>query len=454
MLKLIPTKAKFRKTVYLWGFLLGSALVAAGSPSSAQEEMPMPQSSPATEESSSSLTEPFFADVIVQGRPIFQVGSAGNMTARERSQIINRRMSSLVSQGETVDSISVQYNPTENYATLQANNRVIMTVIPQDAEDFGVENTQILANQWAEELNRALDRPGLAIDVAQRLNATVRNLIRDAIGNLPSLVGALIVILLTWGVAIFVRRLAYTWAQKTEGDHSTELLISRLVYGVIWVMGWIIALGVLGLDFAALLGALGLTSVAIGFSLKDVLSNYIAGVILLAVRPFRIGDQIAIADYEGTVTEVQLRATTIKTYDGRLVYIPNQEVFSSSITNNTASPRRRTSVMVGIDYEADINEARTVILKALNDLDLVEPSPGPEVLVQELAASTINLEIRFWVDSRRAEFLDMTSQGAQRIKEALAAANIEMPTEIYTLTFRNLPPSLSSNSFNPPQQSQ
>jgi small-conductance mechanosensitive channel len=293
-------------------------------------------------------------------------------------------------------------------------------------------------------LNQALDRPPLAIDVAQRLNATVRSLLEDAISNLPSLMGALIVILLTWGMAITVRKIAYAWAQKTEGDRSTELLISRLGYGVIWVMGWVIALGVLGLDFAALLGALGLTSVAIGFSLKDVLSNYIAGVILLAVRPFRIGDQIAIGDYEGTVTEVQLRATTIKTYDGRLIYIPNQEVFSSSITNNTASPRRRTSVMVGIDYEADINQAKAAILKALSELDLVERSPAPEVLVQELAASTINLEIRFWVDSRRAEFLEMTSQGAQTIKEALDAGNIEMPTEIYTLTFRNSPPSISA----------
>ncbi len=447
MLKHNLMKVNLRRTTYLGGFLLG-AMMAIASPSFAQEEMPVSQPSPATEETVPRLIEPFFADVIVQGRPIFQIGSVGNLTARERAQIINRRISSLMGQSETVDSITVQYNQVENYATLQVNNRVIMTVIEQDAEDFGVENAQVLANQWAEELNQAFDRAPLAIDVAQRLNATVRNLLHDAIGNLPSLVGALIVILLTWGLAIAVRRIAYSWAQKTEGDRSTELLISRLGYGAIWVIGWVIALGVLGLDFAALLGALGLTSVAIGFSLKDVLSNYIAGVILLAVRPFRIGDQIAIGDYEGTVTEVQLRATTIKTYDGRLIYIPNQEVFSSSITNNTAAPRRRTSVIVGIDYEADINQAKAAILKALSELDLVEPSPAPEVLVQELAASTINLEIRFWVDSRRAEFLEMTSQGAQRIKEALDHANIEMPTEIYTLTFRNLPPSIQSS---PPQ---
>jgi small-conductance mechanosensitive channel len=108
--------------------------------------------------------------------------------------------------------------------------------------------------------------------------------------------------------------------------------------------------------------------------------------------------------------------------------------------------------MVGIDYEADINQAKAAILKALSELDLVEASPAPEVLVQELAASTINLEVRFWVDSRRAEFLEMTSQGAQRIKEALDRANIEMPTEIYTLTFRNLPPTISAQiNSSPPE---
>lgn len=78
-----------------------------------------------------------------------------------------------------------------------------------------------------------------------------------------------------------------------------------------------------------------------------------------------------------------------------------------------------------------------MIHEAINNLDLVEPSPPPEVLVRELAASTVNLEVRFWVDFRRAEFLDMTSQALQTIKESLEAANIEMPTEIYTLVFRN-----------------
>ena len=177
-----------------------------------------------------------------------------------------------------------------------------------------------------------------------------------------------------------VRYVAYTWAQQTEGDSSTELLIGRLSYGGVWIIGLVIALGVMRLDFAALLGALGITSVAIGFSLKDVLSNYISGVILLAARPFRINDQVVIDDYEGTITQIQLRATTMKTYDGRLVYIPNQEVFQASIINNTASPKRRSSVMVGIDYGENIDQAIAIINQSLQDLKEVETKPQPDVL--------------------------------------------------------------------------
>ena len=315
-----------------------------------------------------------------------------------------------------------------------------MTVTQQDAQDFGLE-LEALAERWATRLNQELNQPPLAIDVGQRLYGTTRQLLRDFVTNLPSIIGALIVVLLTWIIARGVRYVAFRWAQRTEGDTSTEILIGRLGYGGVWVLGSVVALGVLGLDVGALLGALGLTSVAIGFSLKDVLSNYISGVILLAARPFGINDQVVIGDYEGTVTQIQLRATTMKTYDGRLVYIPNQEVFQASIINNTASPRRRSSVVVGIDYGEDVAEARRAILNALQGVKEVEKEPAPDVLVQELAASTVNLEVRFWVDSRRTGFLATTSEVAQEIKEALEEASIDMPSDIYTLIFRN-PPNL------------
>ena len=157
------------------------------------------------------------------------------------------------------------------------------------------------------------------------------------------------------------------------------------------------------------------------------------------MSPFRINDQVVIGEYEGTITQIQLRATTMKTYDGRVVYIPNQEVFQASVINNTASPQRRSSVMVGIDYGEDIGQAIAVISEVLEKIEEVERAPAPDVLVNELAASTVNLEIRFWVNSRRSGFLATTSKVAQAVKEALESANIDMPTDIYTLILRELP---------------
>lgn len=401
------------------------------------EELPAIPALPSPTETSPQSPEDglFFADVMVRGQPVFQVGSLAGLSASDRAQIISRRIGGLLSQSQLLDAVTVQVDEDRQIALLSVNNRVLMTVTQQDATDFDT-TVEDLAQQWADRLNQVLDQPNLAVDVLQRLDGTARQLVDDTIVLLPSLLGALLLVIFTWLVAIGVRRVGLLWAEQTEGDRSTEILIGRLCYGGVWVLGSIVALGVLGLDFATLLGTLGLTSVAIGFSLKDVLSNYISGVILLAARPFRISDQVVIGSYEGTVVQIQLRATTMRTYDGRLVYIPNQQVFQSSVVNNTASPVRLSTVAVGIDYDADISSARQVVIDAVKQVEGVEPQPPPLILVQELAASTVNLEVRFWVNSRRQSYLQVTSAVAQAVKEQLQAAGIEMPTEIYTLTFR------------------
>ncbi|PSR16076.1 transporter [filamentous cyanobacterium CCP3] len=420
-------------------------LMAPGAKLQAQDEIspeetaPVPTLPAPTEASPESRKEGvFFADVLVRGQPVFQVGSLTGLSASDRAQIINRRIAGLLSQDQPLDNVTVQMDGDRQIALLTVNNRVLMTVTQQDATDFDT-TVDALAQQWADRLNEVIAQPNLAIDVLQRLEGTGRQLVDDTFVLLPSLIGALILVGITWMVAKGVRRVGLLWAEQTEGDRSTEILIGRLCYGGVWVLGSVVALGVLGLNFATLLGTLGLTSVAIGFSLKDVLSNYISGVILLAARPFRINDQVVIGNYEGTVVQVQLRATTMRTYDGRLVYIPNQQVFQSSVVNNTDSPVRRSEVTVGIDYDADISTARQVILEALKQIKEIEPDPPPLVLIEELAASTVNLVVRFWVNSRRQSYLQVTSAAAQVIKEQLQAAGVDMPTEIYTLTFRDGP---------------
>jgi small conductance mechanosensitive channel len=416
-------------------FVLSLLLVPMGQ-GLTQEIPPIPVTPPPGETQPIPAAGPFFADIVVRGQPVFQLGSLGELSATERAQIINRRIASVLVQNPVNRTVSVVLDPQRDIATLQLNNRVLMTVTQQDAQDFNLE-VETLAQQWGQQLTQAFEQPPLAIDVGQRLLSTLRQFQRDTIDNLPSFIGMILVAIATGLIATSMRRLTLAGAHRWEIDRSSKILVSRLVYGVVWVVGAIVALGVLGLDFATLLGTLGLTSVAIGFSLKDILSNYFSGIILLISRPFHLGDQIVIQEFEGTVTQIQLRATTLKTYDGRVVYIPNQEVFGATIVNNTASTVRRNSIIFGIDYNADITKAKQIIKDTVLGVEGIEKEPKPDILVRELAASTVNIEVRCWVNSRRLPFLETTSLMAQAIKEALEQAEIGMPTEIHTLQFRD-----------------
>ena len=380
----------------------------------------------------------FFADIMVRGQTILQIGSLANLSASDRAEIINRRIASFLSQSSTTGAITVQTDPQRGIATLQRNNRILMTVTQQDAQDFGVGVAE-LAQQWATALNRAFNEPPLAIDVGQRLYSTIRQFQRDSIDRLPTILGALLTVLMTMFLASSIKRITLAASDHWEIDYNSRTLVSRVAYSSIWIFGSIVALGVLGLNFATLVGTLGLTSVAIGFSLRDILSNYFSGIILLVSRPFRVGDQIIIQDYEGTVTYIQLRATTLITYDGRTILIPNLQVFTTTIINNTAAELRRSSLTIGIDYDTDIASVKETIHQAVMSVESIVAQPPVEILVRELATSDVKLEVRFWVSSRRLSFLESTSQVAQSIKEAMTAAGIERPNEVYTVKLKNTP---------------
>lgn len=421
-----------------WQWRSQLKIVLPASQGLTQEVAPAPVTSQTPESGSIPAYGLFFADVVVRGQPVFQIGSVSEITAAERSQIVNRRIAGILAQPQIGRTVTVVPDPKRGIATLQVSNRVLMTVTQQDSQDFNLA-IETLAGQWPGQLNQAFEQPPLVIDVGQRLFVTLRKFQRDTIDNLPSFLGALFAAITTWFIAASLRRITLVGAQHWEVDRNSKILLSRLAYGAAWVIGGVVNLGVLGLDFATLVGTLGLTSVAIGFSLRDVLSNYFSGIILLASRPFRLGDQITIKEFEGTVKQIQLRATTLVTYDGRVVYIPNQEVFTAVITNNTACETRRSSVMVGIEYGADITNVKQILSDAVRGVAEIEAEPKPEILVRELANSAVNIEVRFWVNSRRLPFLEMTSQVAQAIKESLQQANIQMPTEIYTIDLRNFP---------------
>ncbi|MEL7226227.1 MAG: mechanosensitive ion channel family protein, partial [Cyanobacteria bacterium J06576_12] len=186
------------------------------------------------------------------------------------------------------------------------------------------------------------------------------------------------------------------------------------------------------------LSALGIGGVAIGFAFKDILQNFLAGILILLTEPFAMDDQIIFGDYEGTVEHIQTRATTIRTYDGRRVVIPNAELFTNAVTVNTAYDRRRLQHDIGIGYGDDIAKAKEIILEVLGEHGEILSDPQPEALVVELADSTINIRARWWIEPpRRADFMQSQDWVLENVCNRLVAAGIDLPFPTQQVLFHD-----------------
>jgi small-conductance mechanosensitive channel len=186
-----------------------------------------------------------------------------------------------------------------------------------------------------------------------------------------------------------------------------------------------------------LLSVLGIGGVAIGFAFRDILQNFLAGLLILMRQPFEIGDQIVFGDYEGTVERIETRATIIKTYDGRKVVIPNGEIYTNSVMVNTAYDARRSQYDIGIGYGDDIREATRVMMEAMGRVEGVLPDPAPDVLTVELAGSSVNLRARWWTKPERAAVVQVGREVITAIKEHLDAAGIDMPYPTQVVLFHD-----------------
>lgn len=187
-----------------------------------------------------------------------------------------------------------------------------------------------------------------------------------------------------------------------------------------------------------MISALGIGGIVVGFAFRDIAQNFLAGIIILLTEPFRIDDQIVYKEFEGTVEDIQVRATTIRTYDGRRVVIPNAELFTNAVTVNTAFEKRRLQYDVGIGYGDDIGQARQLILQAIGGVDGVLSDPAPDALVVNLAESTVNIRARWWIQPpRRADALDLQDRVLQAIKERLTANGIDLPFPTQQMLFHD-----------------
>ena len=226
--------------------------------------------------------------------------------------------------------------------------------------------------------------------------------------------------------AQIVRRLV---ARAVEGQGAEKRIaraVGRWVSYAIVLGGVVSFLVILGVRLGPLLTAFAAFGVAIAFALQDDLRNLWSGIQIQTRRPFKLGDEIATGEWEGTVEAVTLRATTVRTRDGKHVLIPNSSVMLRGIDNRTVTPTGRTTLTVGVAYDTDLKRAQRMLVDALGEVEEVEGAPEPTAFVEEFGESTINFAVRFWHEAETPEMWRARSAAAIAIKEALDAAEIEM----------------------------
>ncbi|MBE0440680.1 mechanosensitive ion channel [Psychrobacter sp. FME13] len=254
--------------------------------------------------------------------------------------------------------------------------------------------------------------------------------------RIPYFVASIIVVLVFWFLSIAFKKVVYKILGRRRRHQNLVKVFQRVGGALIIFIGIMIAMVITVPDFtpAKLIGALGIGSVAIGFAFKDIFQNLLSGILLLISEPFRIGDQIVSGEYEGTVEDIKIRATTIKTYDGRQVVIPNSDLYTSALTVNTAYKQRRLQLAVGIGYEDDIEAAKAEILQALDRSDSVSKKAQPSVIATGFGDSSIDLMVRWFIeDGTQANKVASTHQVFVEIKSAFDAAGINIPFPIRTI---------------------
>ncbi len=181
------------------------------------------------------------------------------------------------------------------------------------------------------------------------------------------------------------------------------------------------------------LGSLGFFSIAVGFAFRDILENLLAGLLLLFRAPFRTGDEVDIDGTSGSVVEINLRETVLRTYEGRQVLVPNATVYKNRIVVQTGFGAVRTEATVGVAYETDLDRARAVALEALRGVDGVLADPPPGVLVGELGTSTVDLRLLFWTAPQQRTVRVVQDAVLRAVNSAYGEAGIELPAEIVVL---------------------
>jgi len=263
------------------------------------------------------------------------------------------------------------------------------------------------------------------------------SLYNDFVRTIPKIVIALIILLITWALAKVAVHVARRVLQKRISNPFVMRLSARMAALPVVIIGLYLVLQVTGLTKLALtlLGGTGLMGIIIGLAFRDIAENFLASILISIQRPFKINDYIKVNDTEGVVQSVTTRGTVIMTLDGNHIHIPNTTIYKSTIINVVANPQVRQQFTVGIGYDDGIARAQQIAFETISAHPAVLDDPGPQVLVDNLGAATVNLEIYFWVNGVENSTSRVKSALIRLVKRAYDEAGISLPDEAREVVF-------------------
>lgn len=245
---------------------------------------------------------------------------------------------------------------------------------------------------------------------------------------LPNILVGIAVFIIMLYVAKWIGRAVKRLLKNRGRQNFGEILGGFTRYALI-LAGVLMSLTIMSPNIspADLIASLGVSSVAIGFAFKDILQNWLAGILILMRQPFEIGDQIVINGFEGTVDRIETRATIITTYDGQDVVIPNSEIYTNAIVVKTAHEIIRSQYDIGMGYDQDFHKGIKILKETVESIEGVSKDKPVEALVWDQADSWLTIRLRWWTKSDRASVVHIRSEVILKTQEAMDEAGIELP---------------------------
>ena len=280
-----------------------------------------------------------------------------------------------------------------------------------------------------------------AVQLSGQAEKLLSALMDWAAAVVPQFIGALVLLVVGWWIAGRAKRAVASLLERQDRiDAMLSSVIASLVRYSILIVVLVAVLGQLGVQTTSILAALGAAGLAIGLALQGTMSNIAAGMMLLWLRPFRVGDYIDTGGVAGTVKELGLFASELHSWDGIYQFVPNAELWNKRIVNYSRLPTRLVDLAFGVDYGDDVVKGQEVLRKMASDDQRVASDPAPLTFVDELGDSAVVLRLRVWAAA--SDYWDLRRALTERGKVVLEAAGLSIPFPQRDLHIKDAPDKL------------